>query len=151
MTDDLRTRIKKLKELMPQLNQLADEAAQTIRETEAALADLPIAADVVVRSTQTSPKMTDFVSLAFKRIGGKFRITIVKECRTDFRNDHGYADEALRIMDETPWLESPRDEKLETFPKLGDLLAEISKNAAKSIDAMNQAKPGVKAVLDLMK
>jgi hypothetical protein len=163
MSEDLRTHIQMLKGLMPQVNTLADEAAETIREVEAILGgeNLPVEADVVVTAVQTSPKTTDYVSLAFKRITpgpdgsmnkpGKFRIAIVKERKTSFVNDQGFAESSLKLISQAPWLESPRDEKLFTFPCLPALLEQIGKNVAELIEAMQKAKPAVKAILNTMK
>jgi hypothetical protein len=151
MNDDLRTNLARLKALMIQANRLADEGAKTVREIETALGETPIAAEVFVDRHHTSPKASEETILAFKRIGGKFRIAIVKARRTEFTNSEGLVESATAIFGETPWLECSRDDKLATFPKLLELLIEIGKNAEKAIVAMQEAQPAVKAALESLR
>jgi hypothetical protein len=154
MTESLRTPLNKLKELAPQVNRLADEAAKTVREIEQLLADklgLTVSAETGVSYIQTSTQTAEHTNLAYRRVGGKFRIAVVKERCTNFVNDRNWADTAWKTLDETPWLECPRDEKLATFPKLPKLLEAIVEAVEKSVAAVQQAQPEVEAVLNSMK
>jgi hypothetical protein len=140
--------------LAPQLNRLADEAARAVREIERLLADdlgSSVPAEVLVHTSRKFPDVEEHTSLAYRRVGGKFRIAVVRERCTDFVNQENFADRAWKTLSETPWLECPRDEKLMTFPKVPELLDEIAANVEQSIAAIHVARPAVEAALNSLK
>jgi hypothetical protein len=123
MADDLSVAIERLRTSTERLNSICDTAAQTVRDVEAFLEDarVGVSARVSLGWGHDSPHTQESEwesSLEYRRIKtGKFRIACVQ---------HYPAlppDEGMIVR---PWSECTRDEKLESFEKLPELLVELS-------------------------
>jgi len=112
---------------------------------------LSIVGNVTVDRRDTSPKTADFTSLVYRRVEGKFRIAVEEGTQTAFADENNWASHAWKVRSEVPWLECPRDVKLKTFPKLPQLLLDITKNVEKVIADVEKAKPEVEEVLHSLK
>jgi hypothetical protein len=142
--------LNRLRGLAPELNKTSDEAARLVLQVETLLTKelaIGVVAEVAVHSRQLSAKKVEFTSLAHTRLDGKFRIAVVVERRTEFVNDRNFPDYAWETVSETPWAECPRDVKLETFPKLPDLLKSIIENAEKAQTKVLETQLTLTAVL----
>jgi hypothetical protein len=62
-------------------------------------------------------------------------------------NDLGSQDVACEDIDETPWAQCPRDVKLDTFPKLPDLLKAIIDEAEKASEKVRATEVTLKEIL----
>jgi len=141
--------LNRLRELAPTLNKAADEAAEIVREVENLLTkelSIGIEAIVQVDARNLSPKKVRFKTLEHRRVDGKFRIAIVEKVRTEFVNDHSMPEYSWNEEAGRPWAESPRDEKLETFPFLPQLLEEIVKQVERTKERIEQTQETVKQI-----
>ena len=100
--------------------------------------DLGVTAEVVVSSgniaestdDESLDESTEYLSLAYRRVGGSFRIAVVKEKVREDGEVYGVV--STQLVSETPWLSAPRDVRLETFPKMPNLLQALAESAEKS-------------------
>lgn len=123
MADDLSVAIERLRTSTERLNSVCDTAAQTVRDVEAFLEDARVGVFAYISlgwgadtPEADSPEWED--RLEYRRVKtGKFRIAYV-------RRYHGLPpEEGVSVR---PWSECTRDEKLDTFDKLPELLVELS-------------------------
>jgi hypothetical protein len=125
-----RSAIESLRSLTPRLNAATDLANKTVRDAEEFLNEecsAGIPACVQFRSSENGPGYF----LEYKRIGQRFRIAVVQA------TDEG------RELSVRPWSDCTRDEKLESFKKLPELLARIAKDVETMV---NEAESTAKAV-----
>ena len=141
--------LKKLQEIAPELNRVADSAAKIVQEVETMLTKLGIgvSASALVGEFPKSPKVREITNLAYGRISGKFRIAVVVEKEVDYDAQGGGEYTASNTISETPWLECPRDVKLATFPFLPALLQELIKNAESAKANVEKAQEAIRALL----
>src|SRR5947209_7055848 len=115
MEDNLRKQISSIRKLSSQFNTLSDELNKTVVSIERFLnvtCSVGIPALVLVSDSPSRRKY-----LEYRRVSSKFRIAIVEVETEDPWN------EAVK-----PWADCTRDEKLETFKKLPELLAKIAED-----------------------
>jgi hypothetical protein len=141
--------LKKLREIAPDLNKATDDAAKIVQEVETLLAKLSIGitAEVRLYERQKTKSVSEYTSLAYCRVKGNFRIAVTVEKSTDFVDDRGCAARAWDTVSETPWAECQREAKLESFPKLPDLLEAIIKAAEEAKGKVDAAKQAVEKIL----
>ena len=110
-----RDALASLRTLTPRLNAVTDLANNTIRDVEKFLNDevsAGVAAFVLVEHLDEDG--TTWVSLEYRRVGGRFRIALVwYDCGEE--------------KSEKAWADCGRRDKLVSFAKLPDLLTEIAK------------------------
>lgn len=137
MPDALSEAFEHLRSSTERLNQVTDAAALTIREVEAFLESVGVGLYAQVHIKTLSAPGDDeadrvYVTLEYRRVqGGKFRIAVAVGTDEAFT----YDDEAVR-----PWSECSRDEKLEAFEKLPELLIALA-------DAVKERTTKAEAVL----
>jgi len=121
MADELRESIQTLRTLAPKLNQVTDQATETVKAVEKFLDEngVGVAAYACVDSRGDGPEGT---YIGYLRHSGKFRIVVVDA-------DADGVDRRIRT-----WYECSRDEKLDSFDRLPDLLAHIAKQLQERID-----------------
>jgi len=151
----MKNALTRLREIAPKLNKTTDQATEVVRRIEHLLAkemQIGIQADVRVScknlSTDRDIETNETTYLAFQRINGLFRIVVRTEA---WQGNVVNGDGDSHVIEETPWLECSRGVKLETYPKLPDLLEELTKEAERTIEAAESAHPEVQKVLELLK
>src|SRR5262245_51046116 len=117
MTDELRRRMARLREIAPRLNVATDQASKLVAMVENFLADelhigvsaevsyeeLPAGTDVEERPLRTRN------SLAFGRSGASFRIHVVRET---VAVDDGASAQTILAQERILWPSCPRETKL---------------------------------------
>jgi hypothetical protein len=135
MTDELKERMARLREIAPRLNSATDQASRLVAMVEKFLVDeLHIGV-----STETSPFAfapagqdergnTRVASqrLAFGRVGGAYRIHVIDEVGI---RDEEQASQGSISRQETAWPSCGRETKLKAFEKLPELLDNIIKES----------------------
>jgi hypothetical protein len=149
MTSSIKQSLSQLREVIPQLNKAADEAAAIVQSVEKELAELGVGieAEVLIAGQHKTKTVKEYLgerpwfsasntSLAYRRVqaGAKsaFRITVVVEKEN---------------VDATPWSECPRDVKLASFPKLPELLEKLIANAMEAKETVEAATATVRKML----
>lgn len=119
--------LRELQKLMPEVNLVLDDATAAVRELEKALADTDAAVEASVPG------------LAYTRYPAAARIQpgLTRLFRIVAR-DEGK---------EMPWLEAPRQLKLETFHMIPMLINAIEVRAAALIEAARAAMPEIRELL----
>jgi hypothetical protein len=120
--------LERLRSLAPEVNKAANSAAKIVEQVESLLTNelsLGVRAEVTVSSQNISKTKSEYTSLSYRRIKGKYRIAVVTGLFTEFADSNNIHDQAWETMSETPWAECSRDVKLESFPKLPELLRAI--------------------------
>lgn len=128
MSDSLSKSLSKLRHSANRLNQLSDQTNKTIREVEKFLNEecsIGIYASVYVQVQEPCENVPFgfFTSLAYCRVGQRYRIAIVS----------GPATGDPDAEEVKPWSDASRDEKLNTIKKLPELIAEIGKRLDEKI------------------
>jgi len=121
MSDSLSKSLSKLRNSAKRLNQLTDQANETIREVETFLNEkCSVGVYASVRAFQEvqddAPPFSIFTNLEYRRVGPRFRIAIAQY--------HEFDPDQVKVK---PWSDSSRDEKLDSIAKLPDLIAQIGK------------------------
>ena len=124
--DSLRDQIARLRMLAPKLNDVTDHAAKLVQAVEKLLVDdlsIGMTCRVHIRSIvgDTGNPVIEYY-LNFGRYQGKFRLFVSEEACYGAGN-----------TEETLWAALPRDMKLESFQRLPDLLAALSKMVERAI------------------
>ena len=121
MDDSLSKSLNKLRHSSKRLNQLTDQANQTIREVETFLDEcsLGITGSVLVGREKEINGDNYLTYLEYRRVGSRYRIAIVDRV-SSLNDDFEPSEQNVK-----PWSDAPRDEKLETIKKLPDLLKEM--------------------------
>jgi hypothetical protein len=131
MTDELRKRMARLRELAPRLNSATDESSRLVAMVEKFLVDeLHIGISAETAEFNSGSLGTDEAgdvrmfhqTLAFGRIGAGYRIHVVDE--TLIVDDKGHRLESV-TRQATPWPSCGRETKLRAVEKLPELLDKI--------------------------
>lgn len=133
--NELQTHIELLRKLSLQLNSLSEELNQTVLAVEHFLGvtcSLGISVGALVEADSSEELQT---YLEYRRVGGKFRIAVVEIAEQGEINVR-------------PWSDCPRDEKLKTFAKLPDLLANLAETIQVRIKQALEARQSVKPILE---
>lgn len=141
--------IQKLRELAPKLNQVADDAARVMQHVENLLANLSlgVGGEATFFERQVRRNVYEFRDLAYKRIGGKYRLAVVDYRLTDHGDPVTGRDEVYEVVDEKPWAECPREVKIESFPSLPTLLEDLVKKALAAVSNIEKAQAAATALL----
>lgn len=143
MSSDLSASIQKLRESSSKLNDLTDQANQTIQMVEDLLRnELRISSSATTAASNRTPNNVlaaigniYSTELSYNKFHDKFRICVI------------YRDQANKMYTK-PWLECSRDLKLESIRRLPELLELILDGINKHIDAAEQALSNVSGLLD---
>jgi prefoldin subunit 5 len=134
MFENLRKHIESIRTLSSQFNALSDDINETIARIEHFLnvtCSLGLPAFVPVSATPDGPPGT---YLEYRRVGNRFRIAVV------------YTDTNLTETVK-PWADCTRDEKIESFKKLPDLLAKIVQELKSRIKDAQETVQAIKPIL----
>lgn len=147
MADDLSVAMERLRTSTQRLNKICDDAAQTVRDTEAFLEEMQIGIKTYIPIEKIydndTEELVQSVNFGYdKYTNGKFRFTIshVNEW-TGNTND----------MSVTAWSEASRELKLQSYEKLPELLIEIAKNVDDRVAKAERVVTEVTAQLTLPK
>jgi hypothetical protein len=152
MTDQLKERMARLREIAPRLNSATDQASRLVAMVEKFLAEelhIGIATESSAFNSWSAGKdeadrpRVICQSLAFGRIGAVFRIHVVDETR--IMDDNGsWCESVARV--ETPWPACGRETKLRAFEKLPELLDNIIKETERLAETAASAAVKVGAM-----
>lgn len=123
--------LETLRKSTSRLNSISDSAARVVKGVESFLArecSAGVPADVLVESEDTGAGCSVFTSLAYRRVGGRFRVTVV----TGFDDDP-------ESWSTTPWSNSSRELKLLTFPKLPALVNAVAEEVDKRLSEAEES------------
>ena len=133
MTDELKKRMAKLREIAPRLNSATNQASTLVAMVEKFLVDelhIGIATESSEFNSWSAGNNEDgnrrmvHQTLAFGRVGAAFRIHVVDEM--GIVDEDGSWRESISRQ-ETPWPSCGRETKLRAFEKLPELLDNIIK------------------------
>ncbi len=143
MDDSLSKSLNKLRNSSKRLNQLTDQANQTIREVETFLEEcsLGVNGSVLVSRGKEINGDNSLRYLEYRRVGSRYRIAIVD--RVSSLDDDFEASE----QNVKPWSDASRDEKLESIKKLPDLLKEMGDLLEGKIESAEKGLGEVSAAL----
>jgi hypothetical protein len=153
MTDELKKRIAKLREITPRLNSATDQASRLVAMVEKVLVEelhVGIAAESTAFHSWSAGRDEDgsvstvCQALAFGRVGGAFRIHVVEE--TSIVDDDGSA-RVLVSRQETPWPSCGRETKLRAFEKLPELLDNIIKDSERLAETAAETASTIREVI----
>jgi len=131
MTDELKKRMARLREIAPRLNSATDQASRLVAMVEKSLVEelhIGISAESSEFNSWPAGKDEDgnsqvlYQTLAFGRVGTAYRIHVVDEM--GIVDDEGCWQGAL-TRQETPWPACGRETKLRAVEKLPELLDKI--------------------------
>jgi hypothetical protein len=131
MTDELKKRMARLRELAPRLNGATDQASRLVAMVEKFLVDelrIGISAESAEFASWSTGKDEDgtvrtvYQSLAFGRVGAAYRIHVMDE--TVLVDEDGRRHELI-ARQATPWPSCGRETKLRAVDKLPELLDKI--------------------------
>jgi hypothetical protein len=135
MTDELKERLGRLREIAPRLNSATDQTSQMVASVEKFLVDelhLGISAETsefnswYAGTDDAGNSRTGRQTLAFGRVGSGYRIHVVDSM--GFRDDQGRWQE-MATRQQTPWPSCGREIKLKAVEKLPELLDTIVREA----------------------
>lgn len=138
MTESLSTSISKLRKSTARLNQITDQASDTVRELEEFLnreCSVGIHAFVKVKDVDNGD-FTFSQWLEYRRVGQKYRIAVV------WGSDIDPEEESVKA-----WSDCSRDEKLEAVAKLPDLIEVIAEKVNEKVESAQAAAGTAQAVL----
>jgi hypothetical protein len=131
MTDELKKRMARLRELAPRLNTATDQASRVVAMVEKFLVEelhIGISAETTEFNAWNAGKDEDGVArmvyqtLAFGRVGAGYRIHVVDEMTTV--DDEGRRQDLVSTQ-ATPWPSCGRETKMRAIEKLPELLDKI--------------------------
>lgn len=152
MTDELKRRMARLREIAPRLNAATDQASKLVAQVEKFLVEeLHIGVSAEVRYEEV-PAGTDDDnhalrirhSLAFGRVGGSFRIHVVRET-VDV--DDGASARTTLAQERILWPSCTRETKLKAFEKLPELLDKIIEEAERLAQTSEATRVKVDAMI----
>jgi hypothetical protein len=135
----VKSSLQRLRELTPALNKAADDAAKIMLDAERVLTkelNLGVTAMAIVEQNEQSEDFTQWITLEYRRVDGKFRIAVV-----DTGTEEGAKEEV------TPWAECPRDVKLNTIPFLPKLLENLTSSVEQNTSKVEAAVAAVREML----
>ncbi len=152
MTDELKRRMARLREIAPRLNSATDKASRLVAQVEKFLVEelhIGVSAEV---SYDELPAGTDQDnrplkirhSLAFGRVGGSFRIHVVSET---VAVNGGASAEAAVAHERMPWPSCTRETRLKAFEKLPELLDKIIDAAERLAESSETTRVKVEAMI----
>jgi hypothetical protein len=152
MTDELKRRMAKLREIAPRLNAATDQASKLVGQVEKFLVEelhIGVSAEVCYEelpagSDDNNHSLKIRNSLAFGRGGGSFRIHVVRE--TVEVNDAASARTTL-TQERILWPSCTRETKLKAFEKLPELLDKIIEEAERLAQTSEATRVKVDAMI----
>lgn len=125
---ELREAVESLRSLAPRLNKITDEANEIVRSVEQFLnEECSVGISAHFRYKDFEGTTDGGVFLEYRRVGQKYRIAIVEA-------DDNYRDTSVK-----PWADSSRQDKLESFPYLPELLRHIAEKVSEQVQKVEVA------------
>ena len=152
MTDELKRRMARLREIAPRLNAATDQASKLVAQVEKFLVEelhIGISAEVCYEELPAgidddNQTLRIRHSLAFGRGGGSFRIHVVRE--TVDVEDGASARKTL-AQERILWPSCSRETKLKAFEKLPELLDKIIEEAERLAQTSEATRVKVDAMI----
>jgi hypothetical protein len=152
MTDELKRRMARLREIAPRLNAATDQASKLVAMVEKFLVEelrIGVSAEVGIEEYPAGTDdeyrtLTVRQALAFGRGGGSFRIHVLRE--TIAVDDGGSARTTLE-QERILWPSCPRETKLKAFEKLPELLDRIIEEAERLAGTSEATRVKVEAMI----
>jgi hypothetical protein len=141
--EELKKAVDKLRDSTRRLNEATDKAGAIINEVEAMLASIGVGrygCAIVSADHNHEHGISVYTSLVYARIAGKYRIGV----------EWGHSDDP-ESNTLKPWAECSREEKLQSFAKLPDLLeklsAEVDQDVTSAVSTVESVSKVVAPVL----
>ncbi len=152
MTDELKRRMARLREIAPRLNAGTDQASKLVAQVEKFLVEelrIGISAEVAYEEhlagiDDDNRLLSIRHSLAFGRGGGSFRIHVLSET---IAVDDGASARTTVAQERVLWPSCPREMKLKAFEKLPALLDRIIEEAERLAQASESTRVKVKEMM----
>lgn len=136
MADAIRSALERIQQSSAALNKVTDLASQTVKEVEKFLDSCSLGITASVQFREDDDDGTIY-RLGYRKVGRNFRIVVFwGRC---------HEDEYLRA-----WSECSRDEKLETFEKLPELLNTIADSVDNQIALARDVVISVSAAIPVL-
>jgi hypothetical protein len=153
MTDELKKRMARLRELAPRLNTATDQASRVVAMVEKFLVDelhIGISAESTEFNAWNAGKDEDgnsrmaYQKLAFGRLGAGYRIHVVDE--TTIVDDEGHRQD-LVSKQATPWPSCGRETKMRAIEKLPELLDKIIQETERLAETAGETASRIGAMI----
>jgi hypothetical protein len=152
MTDELKRRMARLREIAPRLNATTDQASKLVMQVEKFLVDelhIGVSAQVCYEDVPAGVDDDDRAlsirhSLAFGRVAGTFRIHVLME--TAVLAD-GSSPRTVVSQERVLWPSCSRETKLKAFEKLPELLDKIIEEAERLARTADDTTSKVNAMI----
>ncbi len=152
MTDELKRRMARLREIAPRLNAATDQVSKLVAQVEKFLVEelhIGVSAEVFYEELPAGTDDDNHAlrvrhSLAFGRVGGSFRIHVVRET---IDVDDGASARTTLAQERMPWPSCTRETKLKAFEKLPDLLDKIIEEAERLAQTSEATRVKVDAMI----
>ena len=153
MTDELKKRMARLRELAPRLNSATDQASRVVAMVEKFLVEelhIGVSAESTEFASWSTGKDEDdheqvvCQRLAFGRVGAGYRIHVVEE--TVIVDNEGHR-QALIGKQATPWPSCGREIKMRAVEKLPELLDQIIEVAERLAETAGDTASKIEAMI----
>jgi hypothetical protein len=152
MTDELKRRMAKLREIAPRLNAATDQASKLVALVEKFLVEelhIGVSAEVCYEQLPAGTEDDNHTllirhSLAFGRGGGTFRIHVLRET---VAVDDGTSAPTILAQERILWPSCPREMKLKAFEKLPALLDSIIEEAERLAETSEATRVRVEEMI----
>jgi hypothetical protein len=152
MTDELRRRMAKLREIAPRLNAATDQASKLVALVEKFLVEeirIGVSAEVCYEELPAGTEDDHHAlrirhSLAFGRSGASFRIHVLRET---VAMDDGASAPTTLAQERILWPSCSRETKLKAFEKLPELLDKIIEEAERLAQASEATRVKVEEMI----
>ena len=152
MTDELKRRMAKLREIAPRLNAATDQASKLVAMVEKFLVEelhIGVSAEVCYEDLPAGTDEDNHAlrirhSLAFGRVSGSFRIHVIRET---IDTDDGAAGRTTLAQERVLWPSCTRETKLKAFEKLPELLDKIIEEAERLAETSEATRVKVDAMI----
>ena len=152
MTDEVQSSLQKLRQTIPKLNKMSDEAAAIVQRVETLLRDewsvgihgytLYERSVDTIEDGDVSVSGEVLKALVFTRIEGTFRIGV---CIDEYRGEDGAGGLISSVT--VPWDQCDRSTKLASFAQLPQLLASMASKAERACQEVKVASKTMEQLL----
>jgi hypothetical protein len=152
MTDELKRRMARLREIAPRLHAATDQASKLVAQVEKFLVEelhIGVSAEVCYEQVSAGSDEDDQEqrvrhSLAFGRSGGSFRIHVVRET---IALEDGASVQTILSQERILWPSCSRETKLKAFEKLPELLDKIIEEAERLAETSDATRVKVREMI----
>src|SRR5262249_4278661 len=148
MTDELKRRMARLREIAPRLNASTDQASRLVAQVEKFLVEelhIGVSAEICYEELPAGTDDDNHVlrmrhSLAFGRSGGSLRIHVLRE---SVAVDEASSTRTTLAQERMLWPSCSRETKLKAFEKLPELLDRIIEEAERLAQTSESTRAAV--------